>query len=53
MAKAKGKINSNVQMMIGQIRTEHPKTKLGHRGASAMVAYSISCIHIHAGPNRQ
>ena len=53
MAKAKGKIDSNVQMMIGPIRTEYPKTKLGQGGASAMAAYSISCIHIHAGPNRQ
>ena len=38
---------------MGQVRTENSKNKLGQGGASAMVAYSKSCIHIHASPNHQ
>jgi hypothetical protein len=40
-------------MMMGQARTANSKNKLGQEGASAMAAYIRSCIHIHAGPNRQ
>jgi hypothetical protein len=51
--KTLGKISSNVQMMMGHVKAANSKTILGQGGASAMVVYIRSCIHIHADPNRQ
>ena len=53
MANTGGKVKNISQMMIGQRRVVQLKMRLGQEGASAMVVYNISCIYIHAGPNRQ
>ena len=53
MANAGGKVKNSSQMMIGQRRVVQLKIRLVQGGASAMVAYNISCIYIHAGPNLQ